>query len=453
VATAGTLLGIYRLIEPIGAGGMGEVWKAEDTRLGRTVAVKILPLAIASDPEAIARMRREARTAAQLNHPNIAHIYAFEEDGERLFIVMELVEGQPLSRLIERGPLPEADVARIGRGVAEGLAEAHAKGVVHRDIKPDNIMVAGNRTKVLDFGIAKQFGEGSKPNDPTAFITQAGMILGTIQYMSPEQALGQPLDNRTDIFSLGVVLYQAVSGRLPFKGATINETMTQIVRDDPPPLTSVSPLLANIIARCLQKKREDRYANAGDVAAALEAKVVTEKSGLVAAAPAPIKKWPIFVGAAAVLLGCVVAFGLLKKDEARTPASASPVSAPAGTPTATSTPLKREAKPQPEPQQPVPQEREPATQSVADRFFARGMDDLAAGRRMEARRAFASAFRMDPANRKAQLGVAIIDRDWRRARELVREIDPGDADLGRLREFIEEKKDERRKKRGKRDRD
>src|SRR6185369_14424291 len=150
------LLGSYRLISKLGAGGMGEVWKAEDTRLGRTVAIKILPQAIATDGQAIARMKREARTAAQLYHPNIATIHAFEEIGDRLFIVMEYVEGEPLSQLIRRGPIPEADVCRIGRSVADALAEAHEKGIVHRDIKPDNIMVKGARVKVLDFGIAKQ---------------------------------------------------------------------------------------------------------------------------------------------------------------------------------------------------------------------------------------------------------------------------------------------------------
>src|SRR5204863_9655020 len=188
-------LGSYRLIAKIGAGGMGEVWKAEDTRLGRTVAIKILPQAVAADAQSIARMKREARTAAQLYHPNIATIHAFEEADDRIFIVMEYVEGEPLTALIRRGPIAEADVCRIGRSVADALAEAHEKGIVHRDIKPDNIMVNGPRVKVLDFGIAKQFGlESTAPSDePTAFVTQQGMIVGTVLYMSPEQALGQAL--------------------------------------------------------------------------------------------------------------------------------------------------------------------------------------------------------------------------------------------------------------------
>src|SRR5256885_2106912 len=191
-----THLGSYRLISRIGAGGMGEVWKGEDTRLGRIVAIKVLPPAVAADVEATARLRREARTAAQLYHPNIAMIHAIEQDGDRIFIVMEYVEGQPLSKIIAHGALSEAELCRIGRGVADALAEAHAKGIVHRDIKPDNIVVNGARVKVLDFGIAKQV-EGPPAggaNDPTPVLTQHGAILGTGHYMSPEQALGKNLD-------------------------------------------------------------------------------------------------------------------------------------------------------------------------------------------------------------------------------------------------------------------
>ena len=238
------ILGYYRMIERIGMGGMGEVWKAEDTRLGRIVAIKVLPPAVAADQESIARMRREARTAAQINHPNIATIYSFEEIGERLFIVMELVEGEPLTKLITRGGIREGDLCRIGRDVAEALSEAHAKGIIHRDIKPDNVIVSGRRVKVLDFGIAKQMSAQSGSNDPTAFVTQQGMIIGTVQYMSPEQALGKPLDARSDIFSLGVVLYQMATGRLPFRGETVTETMTQIIRDDPPDPATINRSLS-----------------------------------------------------------------------------------------------------------------------------------------------------------------------------------------------------------------
>lgn len=254
---------------------MGEVWKAEDTRLGRIVAVKILPQSVAADAEAIARMRREARTAAQLNHPNIATIHSFEEAEGRTFIVMEFVDGVPLTSLIREGKLRESDVCRIGRGVADALAEAHEKGIVHRDIKPDNIIVRGSRVKVLDFGIAKRIGvETASSTDPTAIVTQQGMILGTVHYMSPEQALGKSIDARTDIFSLGVVLYEAATGRLPFGGETITETITQIIRDDPQPARSVNPAVSAglnaIIERCLRKNRDERFGSAAAVADALE---------------------------------------------------------------------------------------------------------------------------------------------------------------------------------------
>src|SRR5437762_1444851 len=268
-------LGPYHLIERIGAGGMGEVWKAEDTRLGRTVAIKVLPQAVAADAEATARLKREARTAAQLYHANIATIHSIEQEGDLLFIVMEYVEGEPLTQMIRRGGISEADLCRIGRAVADALAEAHAKGIVHRDIKPDNIIVRGPRVKVLDFGIAKQVGVLATGSDaPTAFVTQQGMILGTIHYMSPEQALGKPIDPRTDIFSLGVVLYQAATGRLPFHGETVTETMTQIIRDDPPEAARVNPGISAgmnaIIQRCLRKNRDERFATADDLRDALD---------------------------------------------------------------------------------------------------------------------------------------------------------------------------------------
>jgi len=285
-------LGSYKLVAQIGAGGMGEVWKAEDTRLGRMVAIKVLPAAVASDAEAVSRLRREARTAAQLYHPNIATIHSIEEEGDLLFIVMELVDGEPLTRLIRGGQLAEADVCRIGRGVADALAEAHEHGIIHRDIKPDNIIVKGNRVKVLDFGIAKRFGvETTTPDDPTAFVTQQGMIIGTVHYMSPEQALGKSLDARTDLFSLGVVLYEAATGKLPFAGETMTETLMHIIRDEPRAATLVNPALSPglnaIIARCLQKKREDRYATAAELSEALDVQLAVAKTAPMTQAKTP----------------------------------------------------------------------------------------------------------------------------------------------------------------------
>src|SRR5438270_2379563 len=269
-------LGAYRLIARVGAGGMGEVWRAEDTRLGRVVAIKVLPPSVLADVEATARLKREARTAAQLYHPSIATIHSIEQDGDHIFIVEEFVEGESLTQVIKRGGLSESEICRIGRAVADALAEAHAKGIVHRDIKPDNVIVAGNRVKVLDFGIAKQVGIAGAPSSetPTAFVTQQGMILGTIHYMSPEQALGKTIDGRTDVFSLGVVLYEMATGRRPFAGETITETMTQIIRDEPAaPLSvnpGISPPMNEIIQRCLRKNASERF-TAAELVTALDA--------------------------------------------------------------------------------------------------------------------------------------------------------------------------------------
>ncbi|HXH41127.1 MAG TPA: protein kinase [Thermoanaerobaculia bacterium] len=272
-------LGPYRLVARVGAGGMGEVWRAEDSRLGRTVAIKVLPPSFVADVEATARLKREARTAAQLYHPSIATIHSIEQDGDHIFIVEEFVEGESLTNVIRRGGLSEAEICRICRAVADALAEAHAKGIVHRDIKPDNIIVAGNRVKVLDFGIAKQVGvAGASASDtPTAaFVTQQGMIVGTIHYMSPEQALGKAIDGRTDVFSLGVVLYEMATGRRPFGGETITETMTQIIRDEPaePLLVNpkITPGMNEIIQRSLRKNVAERY-TAAELVTALDAQM------------------------------------------------------------------------------------------------------------------------------------------------------------------------------------
>jgi serine/threonine protein kinase len=263
------LLGSYRLIDRLGAGGMGEVWRAEDTRLLREVAIKILSERIANDPEWKARFLREARTVAQMNHPNIATIYSIEQEAEKLFIVMELVEGESLATVLARGPVPPREAVIIIKQVAEALAEAHEKGVVHRDVKPDNIIVGKRGVKVLDFGIAKQV--VSTSDAPT--LTQAGLIVGTPFYMSPEQALGRPVDVRSDLFSLGVVLYEAVTGKRPFEGESVTETMMNIIMQEPPDLAAVTPTapvsLVEVVNRALQKKPERRFGSAGEMVDAL----------------------------------------------------------------------------------------------------------------------------------------------------------------------------------------
>jgi serine/threonine protein kinase len=271
IARENQRLGAFRLLRLIGKGGMGEVWLAEDARLLRTVAVKILPPEIAAHAEARARLVREAQLAAQINHPSIATVHSIEEEAGTLFIAMEYIDGEPFGTAVASRRLSDYDIVRIVREVADALAEAHANGIVHRDIKPDNVMVSGRRVKVLDFGIARQVGGEGRAGD---FRTEAGMVVGTIEYMSPEQALGQPLDARTDLFSLGVLLYQALTGMLPFSGSSATELMLRICRDEPKPFGNARPDLPNelaaVIARCLQKDRERRFASAGEVVQALE---------------------------------------------------------------------------------------------------------------------------------------------------------------------------------------
>jgi serine/threonine protein kinase len=272
IARENQQLGVFRLLRLIGSGGMGEVWLAEDTRLLRPVAVKSLPHEVAADAEARARLIREAQIAAQLNHPAIATVHAIEEHAGCLLLAMEFVDGQPFGAAMRNRELSDYDIVRIARDIADALAEAHERGIVHRDIKPDNVMVSGRRVKVLDFGIAKQIGNDSVR--PGQFQTEAGMVLGTIEYMSPEQALGKTIDARTDLFSLGVVLYQALSGVLPFSGETATELLLNICRDEPKPFAAVRSDLPNelgaLIMRCLEKDRELRFGSARELAYALE---------------------------------------------------------------------------------------------------------------------------------------------------------------------------------------
>jgi len=422
VLTPDTTLGSYRLISQIGAGGMGEVWKAEDTRLGRTVAIKILPPAIAADGEAIARLRREARTSAQLNHPNIATIHSFEEAGGRLFIVMEFVDGEPLSRIFKRG-ISEGELCRIGRSVADALAEAHTKGVIHRDVKPENIVVGtGNRVKVLDFGIAKQLTTSTSPADaPTApVVTQQGMIVGTIHYMSPEQALGKPLDPRTDIFSLGIVLYEGATGTLPFRGETITETMTQIIRDEPRDVTAanpkVSPGLTAIIQRCLRKNREERFATAVHLANALERQLGRAPTApLTVREPAARKSnaaWTWAVVSFVVVLGLVGWYANGHRYVAAGP--------PAGR---------------------VPAGEPASTQLSAREYFQAGETALLNRNFPKAIEQYQLALdqkeQLDQRERElAHLGIAIAMHLRLRAEEIARRIErqwPGDPDLQRIR--------------------
>jgi serine/threonine protein kinase/tetratricopeptide (TPR) repeat protein len=269
---SGTRLAVYEIQAPIGAGGMGEVYRATDTKLGRGVAVKILPAEMAQDLDRLARFHREARAVATLNHPNVVTLYSVEERDGIHFLTMELIEGQPLDRMISANGLPVERIVEIAGAVAEGLAAAHEKGIVHRDLKPANVMVTTEgRVKVLDFGLAKDVGLETS-NDATmtsAGRTQAGIVMGTPAYMSPEQVSGRVLDHRTDIFSLGVMLHEMATGRRPFEGTSSAELVSSILRDHPPLVTDVRPDLphdlARIIRRCLEKDPRHRLQTARDV--------------------------------------------------------------------------------------------------------------------------------------------------------------------------------------------
>src|ERR1700693_3146678 len=228
---AGTTLGSYEILAPLGAGGMGEVYRAKDTKLDRQVAIKILPDALATDPDRLARFEREAKVLAPLNHPNIAQIYGVEERA----LVMELVEGETL-----HGPLPIETALNYARQIADALEAAHEKGITHRDLKPANVMITpAGVIKVLDFGLAAvaqdpASGSADPSNSPTLTMraTQAGMIMGTAAYMSPEQASGKPVDKRSDIWSFGVVLWEMLTGQLLFRGETISHTLADVLRGD-----------------------------------------------------------------------------------------------------------------------------------------------------------------------------------------------------------------------------
>jgi eukaryotic-like serine/threonine-protein kinase len=268
----GTKLGPYEIKSSLGAGGMGEVYRATDTRLGRDVALKLLPPEMANNHERLARFQREAKALAQLDHPNIVTIYSVEDCDGVHFLTMQLVEGQPLDRVIPAGGLQLPQIVEIASALGDALAAAHDKGIVHRDLKPANVMLSQEgRVKVLDFGLAKDV---SAPDATDATLTsdhqtQAGVVMGTPAYMSPEQTSGRPIDHRTDIFSLGVVLHEMATGRRPFEGHSSAELISAILRDTPPPVTQSRPDLpsglARIVRRCLEKDPQHRVQTARDV--------------------------------------------------------------------------------------------------------------------------------------------------------------------------------------------
>ncbi|HLN80555.1 MAG TPA: protein kinase, partial [Thermoanaerobaculia bacterium] len=265
----------YRIVEALGRGGMGEVYAAEDTKLGRRVALKLLPQEMAADTERLRRFQREAQALALLNHPNLVTIYAVEEAAETHFITMELVEGKTLGELTPPRGWPIREFLRLAIPLADAIGTAHLRGIIHRDLKPANVMVGSDgRVKVLDFGLAKLKQEDVGSAEVSAMTTTAQLtakhsVFGTAAYMSPEQAEGHPLDHRTDIFSLGIVLYELATGRRPFQGDTAVSVISSILRDSPPPPAQVNPDLPGdldrIIGHCLAKDPARRYQSALDV--------------------------------------------------------------------------------------------------------------------------------------------------------------------------------------------
>src|SRR5438093_2135854 len=330
---AGTKLGPYEILAPLGAGGMGEVYRARDSRLGRDVALKVLPESFSKDPDRLRRFEQEARAASQLNHPNIVTVHDFGTYEDAPYAVQELLEGETLRERLRTGALPASKAVEYGIQVARGLAAAHEKGIVHRDLKPENLfLTSDDRLKILDFGLAKlTAAEGPvAEQDGLPTVTQAtaaGIVMGTLGYMAPEQARGQTVDQRADIFALGAILYEMLSGASAFKRGSSADTMSAILKEDPPELPSgskVPPVLERIVRRCLEKQPNQRFQDVSDVAFALEALSGTA-SHLVDAAvqTRPLPRWtqrhlwPAWLAGAVAGAAVVLALALLLRHPPR----------------------------------------------------------------------------------------------------------------------------------------
>ncbi len=274
--SAGERLGPYEVRAPVAAGGMGEVYRARDPRLERDVAIKVLPERMSRDPQALARFEREAKAVAALSHPNILAIFDVGNERGIDYVVTELLEGETLRACLRRGPLPWRKAVEIAAAVADGLGAAHRKGIVHRDLKPENLfLTTDGGVKILDFGLARWRPPNPAPGDtsvPTE--TDAGTVMGTVGYMSPEQVRGVAADAPSDIFSLGCVLYEMISGRRAFSRETAAQTMTDILEREPPPLAQIGPPIPDgldrLVSRCLEKDAAARNQPARDVSLALK---------------------------------------------------------------------------------------------------------------------------------------------------------------------------------------
>jgi tetratricopeptide (TPR) repeat protein len=324
----GTTLSHYRIVDKLGHGGMGEVYRAEDTKLKRQVALKVLPTDLARDAEGLARFQREAEAVAALNHPHIVTIFSVEEDSGTHFLTMELVEGETLDRLIPEKGMELDQVFELAIPLTDALSVAHGRGIVHRDLKPGNVMVTDEgRVKVLDFGLAKLLGEASElgvsPEAATEALTEAGKVMGTVPYMSPEQVQGKPMDHRSDIFSMGILLYEMATGNRPFSGETSADLISSILRDTPDSVTELKVELPHhlgrIVRHCLEKDPNRRYQSALDIRNELEdlsqeiasGTIHSETAAISAAVPvrpSGVRKW-VLGGAVTVAALVAVVFG------------------------------------------------------------------------------------------------------------------------------------------------
>jgi len=337
VLTAGTRLGNYEIVGLLGVGGMGEVYRARDTKLGRDVALKVLPEAVGSDPGRVSRFEREARLLASVNHPGIAAIYGAEESGETRYLVLELVAGETLTDRL-RSPLGPAEALRIARQIADALEAAHERGIIHRDLKPSNVMVTPQgRVKILDLGLAKMMGNLKTLNDtrsqeltaPPMEDTRPGVILGTVEFMSPEQARGKAIDKRTDIWAFGCILFECFSGRRAFAGESVSDAIASILLQEPEwsALPADTPSgVRELLQRCLQKDPNHRLRDIGDARLAIDEMLAeiapprSSASGVRPTSPAPGKRRLVVLAAASTLLaGAAVVYLARRPREAAAP--------------------------------------------------------------------------------------------------------------------------------------
>ena len=315
---AGQQLGRYRIVSFLGAGGMGRVYRAIDSTLGRAVAIKVLPPEVVDDREKLQRFVREARTASALNHPNVVTIYEIGEDGGTHFIAMELLEGETLRNRIVRSDKDVTRAIEIVAQVADGLAAAHAARVVHRDLKPENIMVTSSGyAKVLDFGLAKlrhEAGRASEDEDTDVLLTAPGVVLGTAGYMSPEQARGKPADHRTDIFALGCILYELLSSRSAFRGESSVDTLHKIIHESPTPLIGVPAELQRIINKCLAKDPDERYQSARELA--IDLRNLRRAMDSQPHRAVTRRQWPVWIGVLMIAILAAAAIVIVRRSSA-----------------------------------------------------------------------------------------------------------------------------------------